>query len=124
MRYIPFFCVFVVIVFFGYSCSQTETSVSTLDFEKDSILQKEELIDVIVTMFLIEAAVYKAQMDGKNISEHTVLYYHNFFHNTGLSRKRILNSIQYYISKKQMEKILLIVMNNLQELELKELGEI
>jgi len=108
-----FFCFLLL-----FSCSRGSDSKSENKIHPDSVLTRELLTDYMTEIFLIEAAIYKAQHDGKNVKDYAAMYYLNFFEKYALTRQRLKMSVEYYISENKMEGILQAVVENLTEIDL------
>lgn len=118
MRY-SFIYVVIIGVLFLASCGNRNQIVQTVDFQRDSVIEKERLINIMVEIFLIEGSVYKAQIEGRDIQYYSNSYYDWFFTKNKISRKRILKSVEYYTSKQEMEEIIQSVVSKIMELDIR-----
>lgn len=107
------------VVFLFFSCRHNSGKSDESIFPKDSIIEATLLVDYMVEIFLIEAAIYKVQHDGKSIHRYASEYYENFFSSHSVSKKKLKKSIEYYVSQKQMEELLQNVVTKLTEIDLK-----
>jgi hypothetical protein len=108
-----FFCFLLL-----FSCSNEKDSKSENNIHRDSVLTIELLTDYMTEIFLIEAAIYKAQHDGKDVKDYAVMYYMDFFEKHSLTRQRLKMSVEFYIAEHKMEGILQTVVENLTEIDL------
>jgi hypothetical protein len=107
-----FGCIFFV------SCGVSDSSPQDSIVPVDSVISETQLTDCMVDIFMIEAALFKAQNEGRNIHDYSVLYYRQFFNTHGFTRQKIKMSLEYYISKKRMEYIVQDVVFRLTEIDL------
>jgi hypothetical protein len=119
MRSIKFLVVFIFLLALGHSCLPPVEQTETPNIPKDSLISPSDLAEYMVEIFLIEAAIYKAQHEGKIVHDYAVNYYRDFFSSNHLTRKRLNQSVEYYIAKKQMEYIAQSVVSKLTEIDLK-----
>ncbi len=117
MKKILYSLVFLIV--FLSSCRKTEEVIALEGFPVDSVITPSVLANCIAEIFLIEAAVFKAQHDGKNVHDYAHFYYRNFFNSHHITKRQISKSIEYYVAKKQIEPILQNVVSRLTELDLK-----
>jgi hypothetical protein len=108
-----FFCFLLL-----FSCSNEKYSKSENNIHRDSVLTIELLTDYMTEIFLIEAAIYKAQHDGKDVKDYAVMYYMDFFEKHSLTRQRLKMSVEFFIAEHKMEGILQNVVENLTEIDL------
>ncbi len=106
-----------------FSCRNKVKIVEIEDFPSDSLIEKSKMIDIFVDAFLIEAALYKAQSEGRSVQEYTAFYYDFFFKKHQVSKHRIHKSTEYYSANKMMEDIILQVVTLLVELDLSVAGD-
>ncbi len=115
MKYIAFaFCFFFVVL----SCSRSTEKFDETIYPKDSIIDETILEDYMVEIFLIEAAIYKAQHEGKSVQNYATEYYNKFFSTHQVSKHKLKMSIEYYISRKQMDQLLQNVVVKLTEIDI------
>lgn len=100
------------------SCKPKLPNSQPVDFDSDSVLIKDSLELLMIDVFLIEAAIYKKQVEGKDIKQYSSLYYNWLFNKYKIDRNRILKSIEYYISQQQMELIMEEVVNSITEIDI------
>ncbi len=113
-----FISVFVAGSIFLLSCGNRDQIVVTVDFQRDSVIEKELLKNIIVEIFLIEGSIYKAQIEGKDIQYYSNSYYDCFFAKNKINRRRILKSVEYYTSRREIEEIMQEVVSTLMELDI------
>lgn len=109
---------FVIILFLiMFSCQPKNFGEKDNVIPTDSIISKEVLVECMTDIFLIEAAIFKAQTDGKDVQRLSRLYYDKFFKTYSVSKEKIRMSIEYYIRKKQIEAIVQEVVARLTEID-------
>jgi hypothetical protein len=119
MQKVVLLSVLMLFAQFFLSCGNRSSLVHTVDFNKDSVVEKAVLKELIVEIFLIEASIYKTQIDGRDIQYYSNSYYDWFFRKHNINRRRILKSIEYYTSRKEMDAIMQDVVSTMMEIELK-----
>jgi len=114
MKYISFL---IFIVLFA-SCRQKNLSEKEMNIPRDSVISEEQLVDCMTDIFLIEAALFKAQNDGKDLQQYSRSYYDNFFKTNAVSKEKIKLSLEYYIRKRNLDNIVQQVVTRLTEIDI------
>lgn len=84
---------------------------------RDSVLEPQLMVEYLAKIYLIEAAIYKAQQEERNTNEYAIKLYHGFFSQYHLNRDKLKYSVEYYMGQRKMEWILQEVIAGLTEME-------
>jgi len=111
---------FIYILLFAMLCSACSHSAKRSEetsLNRDSILEPQLMVEYLAKIYLIEAAIYKAQQEERNTNEYAIKLYHGFFSQYGLNRDKLKYSVEFYMGKRKMEWILQEVIAELTEME-------
>ena len=101
---------------FTFSCKPKPIKFDNL-ISKDSLIKVSELEEIMYEIFLAEAAIYKEQMQAKDVNYYTQLYYYNIFNKHNINRAQLMRSISYYIVNQEIEEIYRNVITKLRKLD-------
>jgi len=103
-------CLFFVFILF-ISCN-SKKEVAPPNYGK--ILNHTQITDVLVDVFLIEAALQNNMQDGKDTKQYTINWYNYLYKKHQINRQQFLNSMQYYCFRiKELSQIYNDVINRL-----------
>lgn len=118
MKSIKISFIFIITIIFISSCSNNKNKVTDKNLSNDSIIEKNELVNLISEIFIIESIINKSQSENKTSRLYSKKYYDYFFEKHKITKDKILNSIEYYSANKMNEEILDEAINKLTELEI------
>jgi len=103
-------CLLLVCVFLLSCTAKKETAPTNYG----KILTHSQMTDVLVDIYLIEAALLNTVQEPGNVKQYTTHYYNYLYKKHKISRQQFLNSMEYYCFRtKELSQIYIDVINHL-----------
>lgn len=108
LRKICLFFTFILLL----SCNAKKEVAPPPNYSK--ILNHSKMVDVLVDVCLIEAALQNNMQDGKDLKQYTTHCYNYLYKKHQINRQQFLNSMEYYCFRtKELSQIYNNVINHL-----------
>ena len=97
LKYLPF----ILLAFVFWGCGHRSKEPVELAFPKDSVIDREQMIRILVDLQLMEAGLQLQKNSGIRNEGVEVIYYNGLCRKFHISRKRFKENLEYYQQDKE-----------------------